>query len=90
MVVPLILLGTATKLAFAVAVTHRTRWWWVPGLVAMGLGAGAVWTDRVPEIAGEGAVVLGGCALVLGGVMGFTPRSSRTVPGARSSRRGAR
>jgi hypothetical protein len=90
MVVPLILLGTFTKLAFAVAVTHRTRLWWLPGAVAMGLGAAVTWTERVPRTAGEGAVVLGSCALVVSYLAGVTARSSRTALAARSSRRAAR
>ena len=84
MVVLLILLGVVTKLLFAVAVTHRTRLWWLPGTLAMGLGAAASLTDRVPAVVGEGAVVLGGCALVIAYLAGVTIR------GTRRSRRAAR
>jgi hypothetical protein len=76
MVVPLILLGTVTKLAFAVALTHRTRLWWLPGALAMGLGAAATYCDRIPPVAGEGVIVLGGCAVVIAAISGRA-RSSR-------------
>ena len=65
MVVPLILLGTVTKLAFAVAVTHRTRLWWLPGTLAIGLGAAASLHPSVPKTVAEGSAMLGGCAVVI-------------------------
>ncbi len=77
MVVPLILLGTVTKLAFAVAVTHRTRFWWLPGALAMVLGAIATHVDRVPATAAEGAVVFGVCALLVGYLAGAHTRGAR-------------
>ena len=74
MVVPLILLGTFTKLAFAVAITHRTWLWWLPGALAIAGGALATlhpaWSD-----VGEGCVVLGSCALVAARLVRPTPRS---------------
>ena len=86
MVVPLIFLGTVTKLAFAVAVTYRTRLWWLPGVIAMLLGIGTTVSGRLSPEIGEMSMVLGLVALVVA----FTARSSRTAPAARSSRRGAR
>jgi hypothetical protein len=64
MVVPLIILGTLTKLAFAVTVTYRTRWWWVPGSVAVALGAAASCHD-VTRTIGHAAVMLGLIAVLL-------------------------
>jgi len=64
MVVPLIILGTATKLAFAVAVTYRTRWWWSPGVAAVGLGTAASFHDSTQAI-GHASVMLGLVAVLL-------------------------
>jgi hypothetical protein len=86
MVVPLILLGTVTKLAFAVALTHRTRLWWLPGTLAIGLGALASLHPSVPTTVAEGSAMLGGCAVVIAYLAGATARSSRTALAARSSR----
>jgi len=77
MVVPLILLGTVTKLAFAVALTHRTRLWWLPGTIAVGLGAAASLHPSVPTTVAEGSVVLGTCAVLIGYLVGATGRSTR-------------
>ena len=65
MVVPLIVLGTVTKLAFAVAVTYRTRTWWLPGTVAIGLGAAAASHPGFTREIGVASMVLGGSALVV-------------------------
>lgn len=66
MVVPLILLGAATKLAFAVAITHRTRTWWVPGTYAVGLGTLATLHAGPTRTVGTVSVVLGALALAVG------------------------
>jgi hypothetical protein len=66
MVVPLIILGTVTKLAFAVAMTYRTRWWWAPGAVAVGLGTAASFHERTQTI-GHASVMLGLVAVLLAG-----------------------
>jgi hypothetical protein len=65
MVVPLILLGTVTKLSIAIAATHRTRWWWLPGVLAMGMGGVEASIPDVPRAIGEGSVVIGACGLVI-------------------------
>ena len=64
MVVPLILLGAATKLAFAVALTYRTRTWWLPGGYAIGLGALGCLHEGATRTLGAASVVLGVAALV--------------------------
>jgi hypothetical protein len=64
MVVPLIILGTVTKLAFAVSVTYRTRWWWLPGTIATALGAAASLHPGTRTI-GHAAVMLGLVAVLL-------------------------
>jgi hypothetical protein len=64
MVVPLIILGTVTKLAFAVAVTYRTRWWWLPGTVSVALGTAASLHDGTHTI-GHAGVMLGLVAVLL-------------------------
>lgn len=65
MVVPLILLGTFTKLAIACCATRRTRLWWLPGLtaVAIGIATVLVFPAGSPHAAGLGSIVLGGLAL---------------------------
>ncbi len=63
MVVPLIILGTVTKLAFAVAATCRTRGWWLPGTVAATLGAVACLHPGTTRTVGEASIALGACAL---------------------------
>jgi hypothetical protein len=65
MVVPLLLLGTVTKLAIAIAATHRTRLWWIPGVLAIGAGVGESLLPHVPREVGEGTVMLGACAVVI-------------------------
>jgi hypothetical protein len=65
MVVPLILLGTVTKLSIAIAATHRTRWWWLPGVLAMGMGGVEAAIPQVPRAVGEGSMVIGACAVVI-------------------------
>lgn len=64
MVVPLVLSGTVTKLAIAIGATHRTRWWWLPGVAAMGMGVVEA-TLPIPRMIAEGSVVLGACAVVI-------------------------
>ncbi len=64
MVVPLIILGAATKLAFAVAVTYRTRWWWLPGTVSVGLGT-AAGLHATTRTLGQAGIMLGLIAVVL-------------------------
>jgi hypothetical protein len=64
MVVPLIILGTVTKLAFAVAATYRTRWWWLPGTVAVAIGTPAALHDGTRTI-GQAAIMLGLVAVLL-------------------------
>lgn len=64
MVVPLIILGTVTKLAFAVAVTYRTRWWWLPGSVAVGLGTVAALHEGTRTI-GQAGIMLGLVSVLL-------------------------
>lgn len=64
MVVPLVLSGTVTKLAISVGATHRTRWWWLPGAAAMGMGIVEV-TLPIPRMIAEGSMVLGACAVVI-------------------------
>ncbi|MFT3693461.1 MAG: hypothetical protein QM831_10005 [Kofleriaceae bacterium] len=61
----LILIGVLVKLVFATAATHRTRWFWLPGVAAIGMGIGESFVTHVPEVVAEGSVVLGCCALVL-------------------------
>lgn len=62
MVVPLIWLGTATKLALAVAVVYRRKTWWMPGAIATALGAIAVLHPST-RVLGAGSVALGGLAI---------------------------
>ncbi|MEO8843626.1 MAG: hypothetical protein ABI591_16580 [Kofleriaceae bacterium] len=64
MVVPLVLLGTLTKLSIAIAAIYRTRWWWLPGVAAMGMGVVEA-TLPIPRTIGEGSMVLGACAVVI-------------------------
>lgn len=64
MVVPLVLLGTVTKLAITIAATYRTRWWWLPGVAAMGMGVFEA-TLPIPRTIAEGSMVLGACAVVI-------------------------
>jgi len=67
MIAPLVVAGSVVKLAFSVALTHRTRWWWAPGVVtfaiAIALTAGGAW--------GYGAVgiALGVTALAVAGML---------------------
>jgi hypothetical protein len=65
MVVPLVLLGTVTKLGIAIAATHRTRWWWLPGVAAMGMGCVEASLPNIPRVIGEGSMVIGACAVVI-------------------------
>jgi hypothetical protein len=68
MVVPLVLLGTVTKLAIAIAATHRSRWWWLPGVAAMGMGIIEA-SLPIPRTIAEGSMVLGACAVVIARLM---------------------
>jgi hypothetical protein len=61
---PFIILGVVLKLAFAVAVTYRTRWWWSPGVVAVGLGTAASFHDST-RVIGHASVMLGLVAVLL-------------------------
>jgi hypothetical protein len=64
MVVPLIILGAVTKLALAVAVTYRTRWWWLPGTVSVALGTAASFPEATRTL-GHAGVMLGLVAVLL-------------------------
>jgi len=64
MVVPLIILGAATKLAFAIAVTYRTRLWWVPGTVSAGVGTAAALHESTRTL-GQAGIMLGLVAVLL-------------------------
>jgi hypothetical protein len=63
MVVPLIVLGAATKLAFAVAATYRTRWWWCAGTAALALGGASCLHDGATRTVGAVSIVLGAVAV---------------------------
>jgi hypothetical protein len=63
--VVLVLLGTATKLAVAVGLTHRTRTWWMPGSAAMAGGAASMFVPILPRTVGAAALGLGAVALVV-------------------------
>lgn len=65
MVVPLLILGTLTKLSFAVAATYRTRWWWIPGFAAAALGALASLHAEPMATAGRAAIMLGLGAILI-------------------------
>lgn len=71
MVVPLLLLGTFAKLGIAATVAHRTRLWWMPGAVAIAVGAGSVVLlhGDTLKTAGAGSVVMGTLALVVGAAL---------------------
>jgi len=62
MFVPLIVLGSITKLAFAIAVTYRTRGWWLPGGVAIALGSAATLAPPTRTV-GAISIVLGSVAI---------------------------
>ncbi len=64
LVVPLVLLGTITTLAIAIVATHRSRYWWLPGVAAMGMGIFEA-TLPIPKPIAEGSMVLGACAVVI-------------------------
>ncbi len=64
MVVPLILLGAATKLAFALVLTYKTPAWWLPGASAVALGGAVAFHDPTRTL-GLGSVVLGVNALAI-------------------------
>lgn len=64
MVVPLIILGSITKLAFAVAATYRTRAWWLPGTVAIALGVVAAMHHGPVRMLGAVSIALGYAALL--------------------------
>ena len=64
MVVPLIILGAATKLAIAVAATYRTRWWWAPGTVSVGVGTAAALHEGTRTL-GQAGIMLGLVAVLL-------------------------
>ena len=67
MIQPLVVVGTIAKLAFSVALTHRTRWWWAPGLVTIGIGGalmlGGAW------VYGTAGLALGTTALAVASVL---------------------
>ena len=65
MVVPLIILGSLTKLAFAVAATYRTRAWWLPGTTALTLGWIAALHCGPTRVLGAVSIVLGYTALLV-------------------------
>ncbi|HUJ60232.1 MAG TPA: hypothetical protein VLX92_17115 [Kofleriaceae bacterium] len=65
MVVSLVVLGTLTKLAFAVIATHHTRAWWLPGAVAIALGAVACAHYAPARAVGAVAIVLGALAIAV-------------------------
>jgi hypothetical protein len=65
MAVMLIVLGTVIKLTLAVAVTYRTRWWWLPGTASTGLGALALAHGGRTETLGHAGVMLGLVAVLL-------------------------
>jgi hypothetical protein len=65
MVVPLIILGAVTKLAFAVAATHRTRGWWCPGAAAFALGAAGSVHPGATRTVGAVSIVLGAMAIAV-------------------------
>lgn len=60
-----VMLGTATKLAVAVGLTHRTRTWWLPGCAAMAGGAVSLFVPFLPREVGLAALGLGAVALVV-------------------------
>jgi hypothetical protein len=68
MVVPLIVLGIFAKLALAATIAHRTRLWWLPGAMAIAVGAGSlvVVPGHTMHVAAAGSIVLGACALAIG------------------------
>jgi hypothetical protein len=74
MVVFWLALGTATKLAFAVAVMYRTPWWWLPGTLAMSLGAVLAVLQTPLRAAGDVALVLGIVAILVAGALGTEDR----------------
>jgi hypothetical protein len=67
MIQPLVLAASVAKLAFSVALTHRTRWWWVPGVAAFAIGvalvASSAWTY------GFAGIALGTFALAVASVI---------------------
>jgi hypothetical protein len=63
--VVLVMLGTAGKLAVAVAVSYRTRTWWLPGAAAIGGGAASFALPIFPRVVGVSAIGLGAAALVV-------------------------
>jgi hypothetical protein len=69
MVVPLLLLGSVTKLAFAVAATHRTRAWWLPGAVAIALGALGALHPGATRTVGTISVLAGTAAIIAAGTL---------------------
>lgn len=65
MVVPLLALGSATKLAFATAATHRSRAWWLPGTIAIALGSAGTLHAGATRTLGCVSIVLGLAALAV-------------------------
>ena len=63
--VVLVMLGTAGKLAVAVAVSYRTRSWWLPGAAAIAGGAASFALPIFPRVVGASAIGLGAAALVV-------------------------
>jgi hypothetical protein len=63
--VVIVLLGTAAKLAVVVGLTHRTRTWWLPGSAAMAGGAASMFVPLFPRAVGAAALGLGAVALVV-------------------------
>jgi hypothetical protein len=67
MIQPLVVAGSVVKLAFSVALTYRTRWWWAPGVVTFAIGVALVaWSASTYGLAG---VVLGTFALAVASVL---------------------
>jgi hypothetical protein len=79
MVVPLIALGSATKLAFATAATHRTRAWWLPGSLALVVGTCAALHASFRPL-GIISIVLGTAAVVAARWLRSDARGDRRAP----------
>ena len=85
MIQPLVVASAIVKLAFSVALTYRTRWWWAPGIVTFAIGvalvAASAWTYGLAGIA------LGTFALAVAGVV--RPSSTAITAVAAPFRSGA-
>ena len=67
MIQPLVVAGTVVKLAFSVALTYRTRWWWAPGIVTFAVGVALVASSAWSY--GLAGIALGTFALAVAGVL---------------------